>query len=388
MDPDILRISDRIALAIELGESHFREFKSALEGPPNNRRARDPRGVCEDIAKTLVAFANADGGELLIGVEDGREVTGISYKAEVIEMLRRAPTTHVHKDTPLPRPHIVLADYKGERVLYFSVPKGASYVYLTSDGKCLQRRDLESVPIPSEHITMSRAEVASREYDRQFVDGAQVSDLDQALVAKVSADIANGISNEKLLQHLELAEFDGYQLRLRRAALLLFAHTPNRWHPRLQVRVLQIKGTDLKAGENYNVLVDDEVTTNIVSLVEASWELLRPQLTETRFSKDAVFRSQIMYPELACREALVNAIAHRDYNIEGRGIEVRVYTDRLEIISPGGLMSAIKLEDLSSLRGFHQSRNSLISRVLREVGYMRELGEGMRRMFELMKSKT
>jgi ATP-dependent DNA helicase RecG len=386
MDPDILRVSDRLAIAIELGESHFREFKSAFEGPPNNRKPRDPKAVCEDIAKTLVAFANADGGELLIGVEDGRDVTGLSYKPEVIEMLRRAPNTHVHKDTPLPQPHTVLVDYKGERVLYFSVPKGAKYVHLTSEGKCLQRKDLESVPIPSEQITLSRAEVTSREYDRSFVDSAQVSDLDQVLVAKVAADIANGISNEKLLQHLELAEFDGYQLKLRRAALLLFAHQPNKWHPRLQVRVLQIKGTELKTGESYNVLVDEEVTTNIVSLVEASWELLRPHLTETRFSKDAVFRSQIMYPELACREALVNAIAHRDYSIEGRGIEVRVYTDRLEIISPGGLVSAIKLEDLSRLRGLHQSRNSLVSRVLREIGYMRELGEGMRRMFELMKS--
>jgi len=162
------------------------------------------------------------------------------------------------------------------------VPKGAKYVHLTSEGKCLQRKDLESVPIPSEQIALSRAEVTSREYDRSFVDGAQVSDLDQVLVAKVAADIANGISNEKLLQHLELAEFDGYQLKLRRAALLLFAHQPNKWHPRLQVRVLQIKGTELKTGESYNVLVDEEVTTNIVSLVEASWELLRPHLTETR----------------------------------------------------------------------------------------------------------
>ncbi|MCX6631373.1 MAG: ATP-binding protein [Candidatus Solibacter sp.] len=146
MDPDILRVSDRLAIAIELGESHFREFKSAFEGPPNNRKPRDPKAVCEDIAKTLVAFANADGGELLIGVEDGRDVTGLSYKPEVIEMLRRAPNTHVHKDTPLPQPHTVLVDYKGERVLYFSVPKGAKYVHLTSEGKCLQRKDLESVP--------------------------------------------------------------------------------------------------------------------------------------------------------------------------------------------------------------------------------------------------
>ena len=93
-----------------------------------------------------------------------------------------------------------------------------------------------------------------------------------------------------------------------------------------------------------------------------------------------------MYPELACREALVNAIAHRDYSLEGRGVEVRVYTDRLEVESPGGLLSAIDIEDLRELKGVHQSRNSLVARVLREAGYMRELGEGMRRIFELMKS--
>ena len=386
MDPEILRLSERLSIAIELGESHFREFKSALEGPPPAKKARDPKDVCDDIAKTLVAFANADGGELVVGVEDDRQVTGLPYKPEILELLKNAPKTHVHKDTPLPRPHVVVSDLSGRQVLYFSVPKGTSYVYLTSEGKCLQRKDLESVPIPSEQIKFSRSEITSREYDRAFVDGASVGDLNHEIVAKIAEHVANGISNEKLLQHLELAEFDGYQLRLRRAALLLFARQPNKWHPRLQVRVLKVKGTELKTGENYNVVADEEVTSNIISLIEASWDLLRPHLTETRFSKEAVFRSQIMYPELACREALVNAIAHRDYSVEGRGIEVRVYTDRLEIISPGGLMSAIKIEDLQNLRGVHQSRNSLVSRVLREVGYMRELGEGMRRIFELMKS--
>lgn len=126
MDPDILRLSDRMAIAIELGESHFREFKSAFEGPPNDKKPRDPRAVCEDIAKTLVAFANADGGELLIGLEDSRNITGVPYKPEGIEMLRNAPTTHVHKDTPLPRPHVALVEYKGQPILYFSLPKGTA----------------------------------------------------------------------------------------------------------------------------------------------------------------------------------------------------------------------------------------------------------------------
>jgi ATP-dependent DNA helicase RecG len=261
MDPDVLRLSERLSIAIELGESHFREFKSALEGPPANKAPRDPRDVCEDIGKTLVAFANADGGELLVGIEDDHSVTGLSYKPEIIERLKNAPVTHVHRDTPLPRPHVVLSDIAGKQILYFSVPKGMEYVYLTSDGKCLQRKDLESVPIPSEHIRFSRSEIASREYDRAFVDGASVGDLDQELVSKVAEHVAKGISNEKLLQHLELAEFDGYQMRLRRAALLLFATQPNKWHPRLQVRVLKVKGTELKTGENYNVVADELEST-------------------------------------------------------------------------------------------------------------------------------
>ena len=109
-------------------------------------------------------------------------------------------------------------------------------------------------------------------------------------------------------------------------------------------------------------------------------------MTETRFSKQALFKTQIIYPELACREALINAIAHRDYSIEGRGIEVYVYSDRLEIQSPGELLSAIKVTDLELLTGVHQSRNSNIAKALREIGYMRELGEGIRRIFELMKN--
>jgi len=198
------------------------------------------------------------------------------------------------------------------------VSKGADYVYLTSKGLCLQRKDKESVPISSENISFSRTEIISREYDRTFVDVANTSDLQIPLIDEVSKHISKGMSAEKCLQHLELAEFDGSRLRLRKAALLLFAKNPNKWHPRLQVRLLKIEGTEMKSGEEFNVVKDQEVTANIITLIESSWELLLPYLTETRFSKDAIFRTQIIYPELACREALINAISHRDYSMEGR----------------------------------------------------------------------
>ncbi|MCH8904881.1 MAG: hypothetical protein IIA45_13320, partial [Bacteroidetes bacterium] len=89
--------------------------------------------------------------------------------------------------------------------------------------------------------------------------------------------------------------------------------------------------------------------------------------------------------EDACREALTNAIAHRDYSIEGRNIEIKIFDDRMDITSPGGLLSNIKIKELTELSGVHQSRNSLVARVLKEIGYMREMGEGIRRIYNLMK---
>ena len=263
--------------------------------------------------------------------------------------------------------------------------KSTSQVHLTSEGRCVQRRDLETVPIPPEEILLDRRERESREYDREYVDGATAVDLNHNLVKMVAEQISPGMSVEKCLQYLDLAEYIGPGLRLRRAALLLFAIDPQRWHPRLQLRIIKIGGTELRTGAQYNAKSDQTVTGNILELVEKGWEALRPQLVQTRLGKDARFGSTIMYPELACREALVNAIAHRDYSEEGRGIEIYVFDDRMEVRNPGKLLSSIKIDDLVRLEGVHQSRNAIIARVLREFGYMRELGEGMRRMFELMK---
>ncbi|MFM9947806.1 MAG: ATP-binding protein [Saprospiraceae bacterium] len=396
MDSELLRLKERVEIALEIGESYYREFKTAFQTEVENigenrvkkQKPRDVKEVCHDIAKTLVAFANADGGELFVGVEDDNRVTGLQYNDEKNEndIILKAPSTHVHQDTPLPIKRATLINYDGLKVAYFSVEKGSKYVHLTSKGECFQRKDRESVPTASEHIRFLREEEVSREYDRQFVDLAYISDLDLHLVSDVAQHVSKSMSPEKFLQYLELAEFDGDRLRLRRAALLLFSKNPLKWHPRCQVRILRIKGVEEKTGENFNVEEIAEVSGNIFSLIEASWDRLRPNLTETRFSKDALFKTQIIYPELACKEALINAITHRDYSIEGRGIEIRIFDDRLEILSPGKLLSSITIKDLQELKGVHQTRNTYVGRVLREFGYIRELGEGIRRMYELMKS--
>ena len=297
----------------------------------------------------------------------------------------KAPFSNVHPETPLPNPLVSKLVLKGKTILYFSVEKGTKHVHLTSDRKVFKRKDRDSVPVPSEQVRFERLEQLSREYDRVFVDGAGLDALDLRMLNRAGKIIAAGYSQEKLLQLLDLADFDGVSVKLRRAALLLFAKDVDKWHPRCEVRVVRISGTELRTGKDYNVKSDETVRGSVFLIMSKAWDPLRPHLVQTVFGAEGLFEERVMFPEDACREALTNAIAHRDYSIEGRGIEVLVFDDRMEVRSPGGLLANVSLEALKTLKGIHQSRNAKLSRVLRELGYIREMGEGIRRMYHLMK---
>ncbi len=388
-DVPALRISERLATGIELGESHFREFKSAFDRRQSEARPRDMKLVCRDIAETLVAFANADGGELYVGIEDDGTVTGVPHAEELVSIFLSAPRTHVLERTALPNPTALRVTHADKTVLYFQVAKSTLRVHLTSDGRCLQRFDRENRPVAVEDIQYNRQEQQSREYDRAFIDGASMEDLDLDMIEKISRHIAGGQSPERFLQHMDVAEYGGDGVRLRRAALLLFAKDIVKWHPRCEVRILRVSGTALGVGKEYNVDPRDDQTVraNVLNILENTWDTLRPYLARTRLAEGGIFRESLVYPEHACREALINAVAHRDYGIEGKGIEIFVYDDRLEVKSPGGLLSSISIDDLRTGKRTHQSRNVYVARVLRELGYMREIGEGMLRIFSEMRDQ-
>jgi len=386
MSDNLLMLQERIKNTILLGESHFREFKSALEGAPNNKKSGNVKNICRYIGEALVAFANADGGELLVGVEDDGSITGIPHKESEIENMLIAPKTYVYPGNNLPFTAQKIK-FEGKLVLFFSVNKGTSEIYQLSDGRCMIRKDKATVPVTFRQITYDRQEIKSREYDRQFVDGASVNDLDIPYIQSIADAYLRGLSVERYLQQIGLAEYSSNGLRLRMAALLLFAKDIQRWSPRSQVRILKVSGIELKSGKKYNVTSDEIVQGNIFQLIERSWEHLRPFLAyKTEFASDAKFEQKYIYPELACREGLINAVAHRDYSIQN-GIDIFVFDDSMQIKSPGALLSTLTIKNLEKLHGAHESRNVFIAKVLRENKFMRELGEGIKRMFELMEQR-
>ena len=384
---DILLLADKVRNTLILGESHFREFKSALEGRPDNKKPRLAKSICSDIGEALVSFANADGGAILIGVEDDGTITGISHAENDIDTMLNAVRTHVYKNQQLPLNNANKLVLDDKTVLYFSVNKGTTMIYQLPDGRCVRRKDKATVPVSVHEIQFERQEVKSREYDSQFVDGAMATDLDVKLLQGIADQYIKGLSIERYLQQIGLAEYAQNGLRLKRAALLLFATDIDRWHPRSQVRFLKVNGNTLEAGEKYNVVSDDIVKGNVLELVIKSWAHLRSMLAyKTVFGANGQFEQKYIYPEDAVREAILNAIAHRDYSITN-AIEIFIFDDRMEIKNPGALLSTLTIQNLSELEGSHESRNSLIARVLRENNLMRELGEGMKRIFGLMQAQ-
>jgi ATP-dependent DNA helicase RecG len=385
---DILLLADKVRNTLILGESHFREFKSAWEGKPNKKKPRSTKSICADIGEALVSFANADGGAILIGVEDDSTITGIPHSADDIQTMLNAVHTHVYQGQQLPLNNANKLILDDKTILYFSVNKGTTMIYQLPDGRCVRRKDKSTMPAFVEEIRFERQEIKSREYDSQFVDGANVTDLDIRLLQGIADQYIKGLSIERYLQQIGLAEYAQNGLRLKRAALLLFATDIDRWHPRCQVRFLKVMGNSLEVGEKYNVISDDTVTGNILYLLIKVWEHLRSYIAyKTEFGANAQFEQKYIYPENAVREAILNAIAHRDYSI-ANAIEIYIFNNRMEIKSPGALISTLTIKNLYELEGYHESRNALIARVLRENKLMRELGEGMKRIFSLMQEQA
>jgi len=384
---DILLLADKVRNTLILGESHFREFKSAVEGRPGNKKPRLTKSICADIGEALVSFSNADGGAVLIGVEDDGTITGIPHKEAEIQTMLHAINSHVYKDQQLPLNNASKLVLEDKIILYFSVNKGTTMIYQLPNGRCVRRKDRSTIPASIDQIQFERQEIKAREYDSQFVDGAIVTDLDLRLLQGIADQYIKGLSIERYLQQIGLAEYAQNGLRLKKAALLLFATDIDRWHPRSQVRILKIKGNKLEAGEKYNVISDDIVKGNIFELILKSWEHLRSYLAyKTEFGTNSKFEQKYIFPEDAVREVILNAIAHRDYSI-ANAIEIYIFNDRMEIKSPGALLSTLTIKNLYELEGSHESRNPLIASVLRENKLMREIGEGMKRIFSLMQEQ-
>jgi len=363
-------------------EGQFLERKSCYERAGTRSRPRPIKEVVRDVAEALTAMANADGGTVALGIEDDGTVSGVPDKYHRDAIWRQL------QDLVRPRLNFRFEEItlEGQRIWVFETDWSAEVHQLT-DGRYLLRVGSQTLPFPARDIEAMKRSRLQRATEMQFLPDATLADLDTDLVQGLAHKSGLHLSPEELLVHYRLAEKINGQLRLTLAAVLLFAKDPTRWHPRSGIEFIRWEGTERRTGAELNVVKRIRMEAPLVRLVEEAYRTIQPFIPERQRLVDLFFEERWAYPTFAWQEAIINAVAHRDYRLQGLGIEVHLFDNRMEVWSPGELVEPVTLEKLRHGERVHASRNPRIVRVLTAFGYMRELGEGIPRMFEVMEQE-
>jgi len=356
---------------------HF-DRKSLFDGEPGKKKPRERRTVRDQVVEYVSAFANAEGGVLILGIEDDRTLTGHKLPAGAVEALLDAPVKRLR---PAQARGFVV-EHGGLSLLVFDVPASDVPVQVEGDGFFLRMGD-RTVAATEKQIQSLKFHGLAESWESR-PSTTKLAELDRGLLATAKRGAGlSGLSDEAYLLKRKLADVRGSNLVLRKAAELLFAsHGPE--HPNAGIRLFRVVGSERKLGAQHNVEERPRIEGNLPHVLREMFAagsaiVRRPsRLVGTRF------REVPEYPEFSWKEAILNAVAHRDYSAEGRTTEVWFYDDRLEVVSPGGLLPDVRVEALRALERVHASRNPRTVRALVDLGQMRDQGEGIPRMFAEM----
>lgn len=362
-----------------------RDLQELLKLPEGQLLARKSARLSpRDLANLLIGFANADGGTLLLGVEEGAVEGFLQYEGKVDSLLPAAlafcrPPVRVQ---PFWLP---CTNRRGleDRVLAVEIQPGEKIHSNSKDEVYLREGDRTRKLDFEERLQLvyDRGEAS---YELTEVGQATLEDLELGLLREYAARLETSLEPAELLLARGLARRQDGELKVNCAGILLFAEDPSVFLPRPGLRILRYEGTSTETGPRMNLVKDVTLELPLPTLIVEAQRSISAQLRDfTRLGPKGLFETVPEYPPFAWQEAIVNAVCHRAYSISGSQIEVRLFDDRMEVESPGRLPGLVRL---ANLRQAHYSRNPRIARVLTEFGFVRELGEGVDRMIDEMSS--
>ena len=337
------------------------------------------------IATSIIAFANADGGLLAIGIEDDGRITGIDDFAKNINEILRAPYDYCFPSVQIETERVECVDCNGRQnhILLLYVPQSSELHANHRDEVFLRVGDKSKKLSFEERMQLMYAK-GTRYFEDEPVYGTSIDDIDMETVQEYCSKIGYGKSAEEYIrQNKKYVIKTGNREELSGAAILLFGKEPQLYFKRARVRFIRYEGTEAKVGAQMNVIKDKIFEGRILQVVEKSIEFVRSQIKEhTYLGKDGKFVTEPEYPEFAWKEIIVNAITHRDYSIKGTDIQIKMFDDHFTVESPGTLPGIVRI---NNMRQVHYSRNPKIAEFLHEYEYVREYGEGVDRLYMEMK---
>ncbi len=361
----VLTPLERGRLLLSVAEDQWFDRKSGRVSP-------------RDLANTFIALANAEGGLVAIGLHDGALSEIPSTGSE--NSLRQAAVDHT---LPTIRVRFDAVDVEVEdqigRVLLAQV--------LPSDLLHTNVRDEVFLRVGDENRRLTFEQRRELEFDKGQSNfeltptrWLEWGDLDAELLEEL-ADRLGARDSSRLLLARGLERRAG---ELTVGAALLFSEHPEAELPAAHVRVLRYRGRERRTGRRQQIVEDIRVEGPLSRQIEQAREHIA-RLSPVRRALDqrGRFTDASAIPADAWLEGVVNAVTHRSYSIMGDHTRVEIFDDRIEITSPGRFPGVVDLGAPEHVTRF--ARNPRIARVLSDLGYGQELGEGIRRMFDEMR---
>ena len=330
----------------------------------------------------MVAFSNANGGLLVIGIEDNGEVTGFNYQnAHSINEFSIIPYTDCIGNIKVKyKERKVSSIYGDDKVLLFFIEPSDNAVIKTKDEKVYLRIGDKTKLLNAEQVLQLQYDKGERSFEDLVVEDSSIEDVDLPLLQQYKDKLNTNLSFEEILEARGLMK-NGH---LTNAGILLFSKYPTKFLPNARLRLLKYDGIKMKTGQNLNIVKEINFESAIPRIIQDVRNAINLQLREFQYlDENGVFKIIPEYPEFAWFEGIVNSLTHRNYSILGDYIRVSLYDDRLEIFSPGKLPNIVSLENMTNTR---YSRNPRIARVLSEFGWVKELNEGVKRIYDEMQS--
>ncbi len=347
-----------------------KELESILEAG-ESQKVEFMEGFSDKFMREMVALANAEGGTIFLGVNDQNEISGLGItnklKSQVKDSARNC-------DPPI---DIELEEVSS--VLITHIKEGHNKPYKCSDGFYL-RQGPNSQKLSRDEIMEFGVNSGKIRFDEQLRGDFQFpSDFDEKRFNQYleRAGITNSSKTRKLLKGLNLAnEEEGFKLN--NAAVLFFANDPINFIPANRMICVRFSGTT----KGSDIIDREDLEDTLLENVDAAIDFTRRN-TKTaakiiefeRVEKDE-------YPYEAIREAVLNAVMHRNYFLKDAPVHLNIYSDRIEVVSPGKLPDGVTLDTLGEIS---VPRNRVIADLVLRTGLIDNLGTGIRRMKEMMR---
>ncbi|MCO6449397.1 MAG: putative DNA binding domain-containing protein [Caldilineales bacterium] len=321
------------------------------------------------IAEQLAALANAQGGLLIIGVSASGAVHGVKYPDQIQD---RISSALMLIDPPLILPQAEVISLDGAQVCAVRVPGGLPNAY-SMNGQYLVRAGARNRPLTPDELRRLLVNRSEASYESGVLADATLDDLDQEQVHGYAEQIESFDFDAEtlLLSRGCLAETDA-GVRPTIAGLLLFAGDPQRWLRSAEITCVRYPGRTMS-----DDFVRQDIRGTLPDQIRRAEAFVSTNMRRGMRIRGLSREETPEYPISVVREAIVNAVAHRDYSIRGDNIRVIMYSDRLEVYSPGRLPGHVTLANLLHER---YSRNEAVVHVLSEMRFIERLGYGIDRM--------